>query len=158
MLAARDRRVERQQAFLKNSPIPLVYLTLNIPGPDKLPPRVEEAFALTRRRVEETLAKHGWAVPASWSETAPTGCEACWSVEGPVAQIKREMTRLEEATPLGRLLDLDVFSPSGEKLSRETPRRCLLCQRPAQVCARSRAHSVAELMEKIQTILEEALP
>lgn len=157
-MAARDRRVERQQVFLKNHPVPLIYLTLNIPGPDKLLPKVEKGFSLACRQVEETLAKNGWTVPAFWSKVARTGCEACWSVDGPAAQIKVEMTRLEEAAPFGRLLDLDVLSPSGEKLARETPRRCLLCQRPAQVCARSRAHSVEELLERIEAILEETLP
>lgn len=157
MLSARDRRVERQRAFLARRRVPLIYLTLNIPGPDKLPRNAEAGFALAVRQVEETLGEKGWPLLESWREAARTGCEACWAVDGPAERIKEAMTALEEATPFGRLLDLDVLDSSGEKLARETPRRCLLCPKPAQVCARSRAHSVEELLERIEAILEEAL-
>lgn len=78
-------------------------------------------------------------------------------MDGPAERIKKAMTALEEATPFGRLLDLDVLELSGEKLARKAPRQCLLCQKPAQVCARSRAHSVEELLERVEAILEEAL-
>lgn len=158
MLEARDRRVERQRAFLAKYQVPLVYLTLNIPGPDKLPPNAQAAFSLACRQVESALGEKGWPILGSWQETPKTGCEACWAVDGPAVLIKTAMTGLEEATPFGRLLDLDVMDPSGKKLSRDLPRRCLLCSHPAQVCARSRTHSVEQLMERIGIILEEALP
>lgn len=158
MLAARDRRVERQRDFLARYQTPLIYLTLNIPGPDKLPRNAEAGFALACSQVEEALREKGWPLLGRWSETAKTGCEACWAVDGPAKTVKEAMTALEEATPFGRLLDLDVLDLSGEKLARAIPRRCLLCRRPAQVCARSRAHSVEELLERVEVILEEALP
>lgn len=157
MLAARDRRAGRQRAFLAKYQVPLVYLTFNIPGPDKLPRNLEAAFPLACRQVEAALREHGWPVSGAWSETARTGCEACWAVDGPAAPIKAAMTAIEEGAPFGRLLDLDVLDASGKKLSRELPRRCILCRRPAQLCARSRAHSVEQLLEAIGTILEEAL-
>ena len=50
MLAARDRRAGRQRAFLAKYQVPLVYLTFNIPGPDKLPRNLEAAFPLACRR------------------------------------------------------------------------------------------------------------
>ena len=157
MLAARDRRVERQRDFLAKYQTPLLYLTLNIPGPDKLPRNAEAGFALACHQVEEALQKKGWPCLGRWAETAKTGCEACWVVDGPAEAVKEAMTALEEATPFGRLLDLDVLDRSGEKLARAVPRRCLLCQKPAQVCARSRAHSVEALLARVEAILEEAL-
>lgn len=157
MLSARDRRVERQRAFLAQYRVPLIYLTLNIPGPDKLPPHAQEAFSLACRQVEKTLGERGWPLLGRWAEVPRTGCEACWAVDGPAGRVKEAMTALEEASPLGRLLDLDVLDRSGTKLARGSPRRCLLCRKPAQVCARNRTHSVEELLEKIEAIFEEAL-
>ena len=157
MLAARDRRVARQQALLRQYEVPLVYLTLNIPGPVKLPHGVEQGFSLARRRVEVALAEKGYIVRYIWSAVEKTGCEACWSVAAPDFDLKTVMVALEEADPFGRLLDLDVLSLSGEKLARAVPRRCLLCGQPAPICARSRAHSVTQMLRKIETILEETL-
>ncbi|CDB25954.1 putative uncharacterized protein [Oscillibacter sp. CAG:241] len=61
--------------------------------------------------------------------------------------------RLEEQAPVGRLYDLDVLSPSGEKLSRPQSRRCLICGGPVTVCSRSRAHGLAAIRAKTEDIL-----
>ena len=68
--------------------------------------------------------------------------------------VKEKMTALEESRPLGRLFDIDILDANGEKLSRPIPRRCLICDEQAQVCARSRRHSVEELMAKIEEMLK----
>ena len=52
---------------------------------------------------------------------------------------------------------MDVLSPDGEKLQRQTPRRCLICGKVAQICARSRTHSVAQLQERTNEILTQAI-
>ena len=64
---------------------------------------------------------------------------------------------LEEASPLGRLFDLDVSDETGRTLSRSADRRCLLCSNSARVCGRSRTHSVQQLQEKTESILREAV-
>ena len=61
--------------------------------------------------------------------------------------------RIEETHPLGRLFDFDVLTADGIKLSRPLPRRCLLCTEQAQVCARSRHHSIEELTNEIERLL-----
>ena len=75
MLEARDRRVERQRAFLAKYQVPLVYLTLNIPGPDKLPPNAQAAFSLACRQVESALGEKGWPILGSCQTIScpPTG-------------------------------------------------------------------------------------
>ena len=54
---------------------------------------------------------------------------------------------------MGRLYDLDVLSPGGEKLSRPQSRRCLICGGPVTVCSRSRAHGLAAIQAKTEDIL-----
>ena len=62
---------------------------------------------------------------------------------------------------MGRLFDMDVLCPDGKKVDRQElgreGRKCLICGGPAQVCARSRAHTVSELQEKTWEILCQAL-
>ena len=48
MLAARDRRVERQDALLRQYGLPLVSFTLNIAGPVKNSPDIRRLFSLGR--------------------------------------------------------------------------------------------------------------
>ena len=84
-----------------------------------------------------------------------TGSEAILVVDAPASQVKELTWQLEEGTPLGRLYDMDVLSPDGEKLQRQTPRRCLICGEAAAGCARSRTHSVPQLQKRTE---EESLP
>jgi len=62
---------------------------------------------------------------------------------------------LETARPAGRLLDLDVIGIDGEKLSRGTPRACLVCGGPAGPCARSRAHGLSAVREATESLLRD---
>lgn len=61
----------------------------------------------------------------------------------------------KETHPLGLIFDMDVLDANGIKFSRPTYRKCLLCDRQAQDCARSRRHSVSELQDKIGDLLME---
>ena len=114
-------------------------------------------FADGLHEIRERLHKGGWAILEQREHHAPTGDECLIAISGEPAAIKKEMTALEEAHPLGRLFDIDVLDAEGHKLSRPTPRRCLLCGEQAQVCARSRRHSVEDLTSRIQEMLLEYL-
>lgn len=63
------------------------------------------------------------------------------------------MQNIEETHPLGRLFDIDVLDSEGHKLSRPQYRPCLICGNQAQLCARTRRHTVAEMQAKIEEML-----
>ena len=75
-------------------------------------------------------------------------------------ELKRALVDLETVDPLGRLWDLDVTDPKLGALSRRglglPVRRCIVCDQPAHACARSRAHSLPELLGAIEDILHAA--
>ncbi len=148
MMAARERRAERQRTLLLSGR-PLICLTMNIPGPVKVTPRVAVAFAEGKRLIEAAFPNARFC-----GEIAEkTGLEAYYSADGDAADIKRTLCATEDETPLGRLFDIDVLRTDGEKISREAlglpPRTCFLCGRPAFVCARSRAHSIGDMTDEI---------
>ena len=62
-------------------------------------------------------------------------------------QFKEKMMKLEDEHPLGRLIDLDVYSNNKENsLSRDTLRKCYLCDQPAFVCQKEKNHHIDELI------------
>lgn len=67
-------------------------------------------------------------------------------------ETKKAAMRLEEKFFFGRLVDIDVRA-SGKILSRDCfnlpPRKCLICDKPAVYCVRSRAHSTSDLIHVI---------
>lgn len=112
-----------------------------------------------------------------------TGPEAYLVLRGEPLEIKKAAVSVEEGSALGRLFDIDVLipgqsvdpglhdspdspdSPDGipdfpRSISRiqlgAGPRRCLLCEEDAKACARSQAHTMDQLLEKINEILSDA--
>ena len=63
-------------------------------------------------------------------------------------------TEIEETHPIGRLFDIDVIDTDGQKLSRPSYRKCIICGCQAQECARTRKHTVEEMQAKIEEMLE----
>ena len=157
VLAARDRRQQRQQDLLAQYGVPLVSFTMNIAGPVKRSALIDRAFALTLQRLEQQLRRCGAAVLHRETVREDTGCEALYAVDGDAQTLKTLCMALEEEDELGRLLDLDVLDRDGTHLTRTEERRCLICGAAGKNCARSRAHSVAQLQQRTREILTEAL-
>ena len=146
LLDAREARAARQQELLAKHGGALVCLTVNMPGPVKRCVLSDRLFTLGARAVSQVLD----GVRFSELRQTPAGCEGFWCVSGSPLAVKRALCRLEEDHPLGRLWDIDVLGPDGVPVSRRAlglpPRRCLLCSRPAVLCARSGAHPLSELL------------
>ena len=155
MLAARERRAASQQAFLEKYRRPLLSFCLNIPGPVKTTPELRTLFDQTCHEIQACLRDLGLTIADSQTIHEATGDEYLLAFAGDAPTVKAAMTQLEESRPLGRLFDIDILTAEGQKLSRPVPRRCLLCDRQAQDCARSRRHSVRELTDRIETLLQE---
>lgn len=153
ILAAREARVARQQAELAAHGLPLISVSLVMPGPVKagMLPRQLMLNALTA--IDRSLTRGYWPTITRNVLWLPTGPEALYTVNAPAEGLKRAMVALEERHPLGRLWDLDVISTEGQ-ISRSAlglaPRTCLVCDQPAHACARSRAHSLDTLLNAIR--------
>ena len=161
VLEARERRAARQRELLAQYRRPLVWFTMNIAGPVKTSPLIRRGFEEGRALLEGQLARV--KAPCLYQEHfhADTGSEAVFVADLDPLALKRLTVELEENCEFGRLFDMDVLAPSGEKLDRESlglgERRCLICGGPARACARSRAHTVEELRQKTEALLREAL-
>ena len=155
MLACREERANRQARLLEQYHCTIISFSLNIPGPVKTTPELRRLFGDGMQGILRVLSEEQLPLLERMERHEDTGDECLLAVRGEAGLIKKKMTALEEQHPLGRLFDIDVINQAGEKLSREHPRRCLICGEQAQFCARSRRHSVEELADRIEKLLAE---
>lgn len=161
MLDARERRFAWQQKLLTQYQLPMICFTMNIAGPVKASPLIRNGFELGKRYLKEQLdSLHLQCI--YWDEIhEPTGDEACYLVDADPLLLKEITCFIEDDSEIGRLFDMDVLKPDGEKIDRSqlglAPRRCLICGEPAKECARSRTHTVEQLQAKTRDILMRAV-
>lgn len=167
LLESRENRVKRQKQLLNDNGGVLVSFTLNIPGPVKDSPSYRAALYEGMAQMKDKLSELG-GVSLNYEQVRllKTGPEGYLCVESAVGGSVKELAwavkilavKVEEGSRLGRLFDIDVLWEEGS-ISRSTlgegPRKCLLCDQNAKICARSRAHKMEELLAQIDEILEE---
>lgn len=161
MLDARERRVQHQQALLAQYHKPLICFTMNIAGPVKDSPLIRRGFARGQQLLRQQFFRAKLSPLHTNAHCEATGCEAFYVLDADPLTIKKFTTDIEDATPLGRLFDMDVIRPNGTKVDREElhlpGRKCLLCGGPAKICSSRRIHTVAELQARTKTILTDSI-
>lgn len=151
ILNAREARAARQQALLREYHCPVVCFTMNIAGPVKTSPLIRRAFDAGLAALEAAL--NADAIRSREVIHAITGDEAILAVDMDAAVLKAICTSIEEATPIGRLFDMDVLDKSGQKLERSRERCCLICGAPGRVCAAGRLHSIQTLQDVTKSLI-----
>ena len=157
MLARREQRASAQNSFLARYHSPLVSFTMNIPGPVKTNDSIRRAFDIGQILILEGLARLGAKILAVSEIHEDTGDELLLAVNADPEIIKDMAEAIEDSSPLGRLFDIDIIGSNGRKLSRKDFRKCIICGKQAQDCARSRAHSVSDLQRAVNRLLSENL-
>lgn len=157
VLDNREQRVIRQRALLDAHRMPVVSFTVNMPGPVKDNTAARIVFAEGVRLLDALISEQDWASLERMITEGPAGPELVVTVAVDARQLKKYTTNLEETAPLGRLFDMDVLDAEGSSVSRTeigfSPRLCLLCDRPAKECGRSRKHGLEAVLEKIREMV-----
>ena len=154
MLDCRERRNMVQDMLICKYQRTVISYCMNIPGPIKTNPQIRAAFESGLEQLKKALAEHEIPVLEYFDIHEVTGDEWIAAVDCDAEKVKDLAMQIEETHPLGRLFDMDVLGPDGRKLSRMRYRKCLICGRQAQECARSRTHTVKEMQEAIDKMLE----
>lgn len=159
ILAAKEQRVQKQQALLSQFQRPLICFTMNIAGPEKCNDHIIWGFRLGNQWLRVQLSD--LSVLHYEEQILPTGCEGYYVVDAPAELLKQRMLQIEDSAPVARLFDMDVLDCAGQKLERGDfaypPRRCFICDQPAHICGRSRTHSVEQLQKKTAQLLQNAM-
>lgn len=158
MLKARDERVEEQKNLITSYGLPLISFTVNMPGSKKNTDCSRYIFYEGCSALLNRLKDKGILPVYQETRDLPTGHEAFIAVDLDAHALKLLMLEIEESHPLGRLWDFDIIDRDGLSVSREAlghiKRKCLLCDEDAHACARSKAHSLKELLEKIRSMAD----
>lgn len=153
MLQCRERRAQIQDTFIEQYHCPVISFCMNIPGPIKTNEQIHAAFESGKTALLTQLEQTSAEIKNFLEIHEKTGDELLLAVDYPVQEIKNLTTEIEETHPIGRLFDMDVINTDGQKLSRNTYRKCIICGCQAQECARTRKHSVEEMQAKIEEML-----
>jgi holo-ACP synthase len=161
LLIAREKRAKRQKALLDQYDLPLISFMVNAPGPQKNTPLTRHIFNEGYTVLIKELNESGYFPVYNERLDLATGMEGYIVVNVDEKILKEHTIRIETQHPLGRLFDIDVIGRDGLHISREVmgypKRECLLCDKEAHVCGRSRAHSTQELLNKIQYMVKRSL-
>ncbi|AKO45500.1 triphosphoribosyl-dephospho-CoA synthase CitG [[Haemophilus] ducreyi] len=155
LLIAREQRVALQQQCLHEYQQTLLSLTLTAVGPVKKNALLDYMFAKALANITVCFNKFSVTATAQFIRPLQTGHEALFVLPIDAKILKRAMIELENSSPLARLWDIDVISQEGHLLSRGefgfAERTCLMCAESAKICARSRRHSIDDLLSEIHT-------
>ena len=157
VLDFRERRAAIQAELRARYAATVVSITSNMPGSVKYSEAtvylVYAAVDMMRRR----LCQAGFSLLEERVCHCPAGPAAMLAVLGDANCIKAAAVAIEEEQRYGRLLDIDVFNPAGEQISRAniglTTRRCLVCSENAIVCMRDSRHKPEEVATAVQTLV-----
>jgi triphosphoribosyl-dephospho-CoA synthase len=151
LLDAREAR-QATLARLRGADGSIVFLSVGVPGPDKRRP----GLAALQRLAAEALGRALEVTPLESGRDA-IGPWAARRVALPPDRVKRATVELEASLPAGRLIDLDVYGPTGAQVDRASlrlpPRPCLVCERPAVECIRGSRHVTTDVSAAADRLL-----
>ncbi|MDI6600566.1 MAG: citrate lyase holo-[acyl-carrier protein] synthase [Thermoanaerobacteraceae bacterium] len=153
ILAGREERYNTELRLLEKFKKPLMVLTINYPGPSKL----DSTAVFIFRKAVKTIISFRFIYFISGKN--PAGHYFMGVLQGDPLKIKRETVDIEEGHPLGRLFDIDVIDYPYRNISRERlkkeGRRCIVCGQDTKDCILMGRHTTAEVLEKINQMVEE---
>lgn len=160
VLNTKDERSRYQQKLqVLFSGLPVVVIKLNIPGPIKNNKYLKNIFDLGYSLWKDENRKQ-IVFENVWDKN--TGKEAFVVLEQNLSLelVKRQAVNFEDRYDLGRLFDIDVMGSDNDNQSISRTqfnlpaRKCLICDRPAKECSRSRRHSVEEMQVVISQMYQ----
>ncbi len=158
MLNCRERRAKKQKQFLDKYHSTIISFCMNIPGPIKTNEEITRIFHDGVHDILKYLQNNHITILESIEYNEKTGNELILAIDSQDHKgIKNAMTNIEETHSMGRLFDIDIIDSNGNKMSRNTFRKCFICNCQAQECAAKRKHSVPEMQQFIDLKIHEYL-
>jgi len=154
ILQAKEERVACYQELLKEHPGTIVSYKLNIPGPIKANDLINRIFDAGLNSWFYHLEKNSISPLNPKFVYQKTGPEYYTVLKNDPLSIKELTTSIEESHSLGRLFDFDVSDSGLNPYNRQQKRKCLICERDAFTCGRTKAHDLTTLQNKIIEMVE----
>jgi holo-ACP synthase/triphosphoribosyl-dephospho-CoA synthase len=147
----RARYIEQLIDLFPNKTI--LTLKLNIPGLHK---NLSPFHLVLLKMHQNILNRFSLSIIKTKKIKSIAGDTYVYVLDAKAFFVKQEAIKLEEERAWYRLTDLDVYDGS-KWLSRRDfdlpPRKCLLCEREAAICAREKNHSLSALLTQMKKIV-----
>jgi holo-ACP synthase len=158
ILRARDRRQEALARALSRGFQATIFLSLNIPGPEKIPSGSKDLFLWALEKLQECFPD----VTTYKKCSDALGHYSIMGVDRSPIEVKEHCMGLEIRNPSARLIDLDVYSANGVQIDRKSldfpARPCLVCREDAVECMRLQRHLLNEVISKAHELLARFKP
>lgn len=155
ILEARENRIKHIESHLKNHPL-VIAIKANMPGDDKqnnLSYLLIDVFHITLKKIYDDAV-------IEFHESIDGPYYLVYGFNDNPHDVKKLLILLEDSHPLGRFIDLDLYTHN-VSVSRSTFRKCFICDQNAAICIRNRTHSTEELIDymddKTQVFLKDLL-
>lgn len=153
LLKARDLRQKRLDEVLGLTDNTLIQMSLNVPGANKCPARGEPLLLWGDEQLRGMFSR----LLQVHCQADLLGPWAIYMTASAAIETKMRCCAIEEKTTFSRLLDLDVFSSTGQCVGRQQlnleQRKCIVCQEDAKECMRTKRHDRTMINETLQQLL-----
>lgn len=162
LMQARETRRLHHESLLRQYPgACLVSITLNTPGPVKDSAVLRQFFS---QQVATFLAGLNLPILDQVKLEAISGPETYLVLDQDPLKVKARTLEFEQASPAGRLLDMDVLvlnQDIAQPISRsdigQNRRTCFLCGQDAKACARQQQHDLQDLRHYMAQVILQTL-
>ncbi len=156
-LVARDERQQELDRILGKAgakdAASFLLISANVPGGDKVRPGVSRLLRGALDSLDEAVG-----LKVLFTRRDLLGAFHIASSNLSPFEAKRAAVVIEGETASARLLDVDVYRLDGSQVDRAglglPPRCCLVCDEPARECILLKRHSNAELLERVDSLLD----
>lgn len=158
VLEAKEERSTFQKELIARHQLPIISLTLNLPGGFELYRDWKSVFEMAINAIEST---YNHRIMDRHNRVGKWGPEAFWAIKESAIQVKEKAIELENKHPMGRIFDIDVLEESGRVLSRKDllmeGRDCMVCHDSALFCYREKTHSYDDVKKSVEKIISKGL-
>jgi len=153
--------VATQKEMISKYNLPLVSITLNIPGSNKDSLKIRKIYRECIRVVKIKLLKQRESTIVCERERfSAEGPEFFMVVDGIAAKtLKKMFIQIENEHLVGRLFDIDVIDKDFSVVSRKDvnmpPRKCIICEDAAINCISMRKHKRDEIIKAVDSLIDQ---
>ncbi|MBB6698119.1 citrate lyase holo-[acyl-carrier protein] synthase [Clostridium algidicarnis] len=152
ILVEREKRVSFQEELLDRFDKTLVFIRVNYPGIMKDNSTSQGIIMVMDKLLD---AMFGSVNVFKLITITAEGPNITMILDKESLEVKKMCVEIEDNHPLGRCVDIDVYSGDDKKsISRKilgkAPRRCFICDENAMICVRSENHEFKDVVDYIE--------
>lgn len=155
ILQAREERYEQILEIVNKNIGTVLCAKINYPGKNKNTHQAKKAFCVLKQLLLSLFDEN---IVLTKDLHGLDGDSLILVLNLNMTEAKSTTIQIENSHPLGRLFDIDIYDKEGSPISREKfdlkPRGCIVCGKNARECILNNKHSIDEILNKVNLIID----